>query len=62
LKTLKQIFSEHSLYIDSTIEKRIIDAVKEWLQQKQVPIKTDAIFQDEEIRQRFLEELLEELK
>ena len=40
----------------------IIEKTREWLQQKQVPPNIDALFQDEEIRQRFLKELLEELE
>ena len=60
MTTLNQIL------IEKLEDSRSIDLwkmiAKEWLQQKQIPVKINMLFQDEEIRQQFLKELLEDLE
>ena len=64
---LQQIFdklydNDNKICTRKSLFEQFKQVNRAWLQQKQVPINIDTIFQDEEIRQRFLTELLEELE
>jgi hypothetical protein len=41
MKTLKEIFEKHSLYIQPEIAKRIKDSFEEWLNQQKVTTGAD---------------------